>query len=235
MKNEQNDADAESLDKIEILETIDDAKNFESGTLDYKTQVLELKRKKLKLKEMKDQEEKVLQEKRAEISIRYLSERISKLLKVVREVKPAKDLTDYEIEYILPEADEKWENAIEELRESKVELAKELIGLKLEESAMEEIDANYDEVVAAVKEKLSDLKAADNERGLFALSEPPMNLAIYPEPFHGKPGENIYKFFDKMKDALDWNQVKEKHRVNVLVNHLGGAARDLVDDLMKHL
>ena len=60
---------------------------------------------------------------------------------------------------------------------------------------MEELDANYEEVVAEVKKKLSDLKDANNEQGLFAPSEPPTNLEIYPEPFHGKPGENIYKFF----------------------------------------
>ena len=76
-------------------------------------------------------------------------------------------------------------------------------------SGTEQLDASYETVVAEVKQKLSDPKAAKSERGLFALSEPPTNLAIYSESFHGKAGENIYKFFNKIKDALDWNQVKE--------------------------
>ena len=68
MNNEHNDAECESVDKIEILETIYDPKNDESDALDAKNLILELKRKKLMaiLQEIIDQEEKLLQAKKAE-------------------------------------------------------------------------------------------------------------------------------------------------------------------------
>ena len=65
MNNEHNDAECKSVDKIEILETIYDPKNYESEALDAINLILELKRKKLILQEIKDQEEKLLQAKKA--------------------------------------------------------------------------------------------------------------------------------------------------------------------------
>ena len=44
MKNEHNDAECESVDKIEVLETIYDTKNDESNAFDAKNLILELKR-----------------------------------------------------------------------------------------------------------------------------------------------------------------------------------------------
>ena len=82
--------------------------SYESDALDAKNLILELKRKKLILQEIKDQEEKLLQAKKAEISIEYLCSCISNLMEAVKEVKSAEDLTDQEIECILPEAVEKW-------------------------------------------------------------------------------------------------------------------------------
>ena len=96
----------------------------------------------------------------AEISIKYLCSSISNLMEAVKEVKSAKDLTDQEIECILPEAVEKWKTDLEDLKASKVELVKELVGLNLEKSGTEQLDASNETVVAEVKQKLSDPKAA---------------------------------------------------------------------------
>ena len=51
--------------------------------------------------------------------------------------------------------------------------------------------------------------------------------------FHGKAGENIYIFLDKMKEALSSNQVTEKNRADVFKKHLRGAARNLIDNSQK--
>ena len=128
MNNEHNDAECESVDKIEVLETIYDTKNDESNAFDAKNLILELKRQKLILQEIKDQEEKLLQAKKAETSIKFFCSSISNLMEAVKEVKSAKDLTDQEIECILPEAVEKWKTDLEDLSASKVELVKELVG-----------------------------------------------------------------------------------------------------------
>ena len=65
---------------------------------------LDLQRKKLQLAEKKEEEEKILKNKKAEIAIVDLSSKIANLLHVVKEVKAAKDLSDQEIKHILPKA-----------------------------------------------------------------------------------------------------------------------------------
>ena len=49
---------------------------------------------------------------------------------------------------------------------------------------------------------MTDLTVADKERKLFALNKQEKDVAANPQSFHGKRGENIYKFFAKMKEAL---------------------------------
>ena len=61
------------------------------------------------------------------------------------------------------------------------------------------------------------------------------DAAAYPETFHGKVGQNIYKFFEKMKEAFESNQVSEKDRVGILMKHLGGSAKALITNSDKTL
>ena len=61
------------------------------------------------------------------------------------------------------------------------------------------------------------------------------DAAAYPETFSGKVGENIYKFFEKMKEAFESNQVAEKDRVGILMKHLGGSAKGLITNSDKTL
>ena len=86
MNNELNDAESESVDIIEVLETIHDS---ESNDLDAKYEILELERKILKFEEQKKHEERALKGKKVDLAIKQLSSRISKFLKVIEEVNPA--------------------------------------------------------------------------------------------------------------------------------------------------
>ena len=83
MDNKENDDKTESVDKIEILETTEESDAALDKPRHTKKDLLELEREIVKFEEEKNQEEKVLQVKRAEISIKYLNERISKLLKYI--------------------------------------------------------------------------------------------------------------------------------------------------------
>ena len=122
------------------------------------------------------------------------------------------------------------EKKLEEVAASKVKLDIELLGLNTDETVRKKLDDDYEETASSVKNKISDLKAANDERGLFALNKEVKDAAAYPETFHGKAGENIYIFLDKMKEALSSNQVTEKNRADVFKKHLGGAARNLIDN-----
>ena len=195
---------------------------------------IDLQRKKLQLVEKKEEDEKILKSKKAEITMKDLSSKIASLMDSVKEVKAAKNLSDQEIKHILPET-KKWETKVEELTASRVKLDIELLGLSTDALVKEKLDKDYEEAIAIIKDKLADLKAANNDRGLFALNKHVKDVAAYPEAFHGKDGENIYKFFDKMKESLESNQVTEKDRVDVLRKHLGGTAKSLVSNSHKTL
>ena len=95
---------------------------------------IELQKKKLRLVEKTEEDEKILKGKKAEITMRDLSSKIANLMDTVKKVKPAADLSDQEINYIFPEA-KKWENKLEELAASKVKLDIELLGLNTDEIA----------------------------------------------------------------------------------------------------
>ena len=195
---------------------------------------LDLQRKKFELEQKKIEDEKILKGKKADIAVKNLSEKIKNLMKTVKEVKPTEELSDQEIKHVLPEA-KKWESRLEELTAAKVKLDMELIGLNIDAGVTKILDEDYMTVATSVKEKLSYLTVANEERRLFALNKQVKDIVPYPEPFHGKPGENIFKFFEKMREALDSNQVPEKNRADVLRKHLGGGAKGLVDDCHKTL
>ena len=81
---------------------------------------------------------------------------------------------------------------------------------------------------SSFNDKLADLKKADSERCLFSLSKPVKELAIYPEPFSGKEGEDIFHFKEKMLEAIITNQIREKDKVEVLRKHLKGEAKEMI-------
>ena len=84
-----------------------------------------------------------------------------------------------------------------------------------------------------IQTKITELKAVDSKRGLFSLSKPVKELAVYPEPFNGNAGENVYKFRDKFTKALIANQIREKDRVELLRKYLKGRAKRAVGDHYK--
>ena len=53
---------------------------------------------------------------------------------------------------------------------------------------------------------------------------------MYPPPFSGDKGEDVYKFKDKFVEAITANQVREKDKVEVLRKHLRGVAKNNLGD-----
>ena len=112
-----------------------------------------------------------------------LSSKIANLMDSVREINAAKDLSDQDIKHILPET-KQWETKVEELVASGVKFDIELFGLNT---------AFKEKLVKKYKDKLTD-KAANHDWGLFALNKDVYEVASYRTTFHGKSGENVYKF-----------------------------------------
>ena len=83
---------------------------------------------------------------------------------------------------------------------------------------------------SAVKEKIADLKKADKERCLYSLTKPVKEVAVYPPPFSGSDGEDVYKFKEKMLEAITTNQIREKDKVEVLRKYLRKNARTMIGD-----
>ena len=190
---------------------------------------LQIQRKQLEI--AKEKEEIVLNEKgqKFEIDMSDISSRIKDILEVVTKVKSSKDLSDPEVKQALLDS-KKWESKFEALTTSKLKLDKDMVGLKVDNSAVLKINQDFSSLKETVKQKLNDLKSADEERCLFSLSKAVKEVAVYPSPFSGAAGENVYKFRDKFMEAIISNQVREKDKQEVLRKHLKGVAKEVVGE-----
>ena len=202
---------------------------------------LDLKRKQIQMAEQKEEDAKVEKGQKIEIDIKGFSQRTSNLKEIIEKVKPAKDLSDLEIKSILPEA-KKWESKLEDLGASKVKLDKEMVGVKIDITALQKMNDAFDQLSTSIKTKLTDLTSADQERCLFSLTKPVREVAIYPPPFGGTASENVYKFRDKMTEAIQANQIREKDKPDIVRKYLKGFAKEVTgdnhktfDDLIKYL
>ena len=86
----------------------------------------------------------------------------------------------------------RWENKLEDIISAKVQVEQDIIGLDIDEQKVTEFINLVDKLSTSFNTKLADLKKADNERCLFSLSKPVKELAVYPDAFSGKEGEDIY-------------------------------------------
>ena len=190
---------------------------------------LDLKRKQLEISEKKEEEAKSEKCQRIEIDLKGFSLRLETLDQVIKKVKPAKDLSDLDIKSILPEA-KKWETKLDDLVSAKVKLDKEMVGVKVDSVALQKLNDTFDHLSTNVKTKLTDLITADQDRCLFSLTKPVKEVAIYPPPFGGTASENVYKFRDKITEAIQANQIREKDRPDIVRKYLKGFAKDVTGD-----
>ena len=66
----------------------------------------------------------------------------------------------------------------------------------------------------------------DVSRGLNSLCENKNKLAVvFPEPFKGNYGENVFKFKDDIVNAIRDSQVKKADEVKTLLKYLRGDAK----------
>ena len=82
---------------------------------------------------------------------------------------------------------------------------------------------------------MSELKLVDKDRCLYSLSKAVKENAVYPDPFSGSPGENVFEFVEKIKEAIVANQVPEKSQVETLRKHVKGTAKQFIKSEFENL
>jgi hypothetical protein len=58
---------------------------------------------------------------------------------------------------------------------------------------------------------------------------------VYPKPFKGAPGEDVYKFVQEFKEAIAADQVRTKDKVKTLIRYLMGVAKETIGEYHKTL
>ena len=85
-------------------------------------------------------------------------------------------------------------------------------------------------------DKTKQLKLQDKELGLHSLAPNKIKENIqYPEPFHGKSGENVFKFCKSFVEALEADQVRKSDQVKMLLKYLKGEAKIAIGEHYKNV
>ena len=214
--------EARVLDKIKQLKLAEPITKAEQEDLD-------MKRKKM---EQAEEKEKTLKEEnklKVEIDIEDVVDRATNLMEILNKVDDAKKLTDLQIREALVES-KKWETKFDEIKISKIKIDKNVVGLDVSKEKKDEYKDQVQKISEILKAKIAELKREDSEKALFSLSKPVKEDSLYPKPFGGTKGEDVYKFRQKFLEAIEANQVSEKHKVEVLRKHLRGTALDNTGD-----
>ena len=167
--------------------------------------------------------------KKVSIDMQDIASRSKILWESIHGIKKASDLSDQDIRQHLLDS-KRWESKVEEITSSKVKVDKDIIGVEVKPDDIQTLNDVVEKMKINVKEKIAELKNVDGERCLFSLSKSVKDLAVYPPVFKGKDGEDVYKFKEKMLEALTTNQVREKDKVEVLRKYLAGDAKKFIGE-----
>ena len=170
-------------------------------------------------------------EKKNKIEVRHSSILLSvnKLKTSVSALKPIDSLSDVEVKQAFSRVTE-WKKEISKIKESKTQFDVDVVGVGLEQTKIDDLKSNFEELVKSFLQIQIDVEKADKERSLYLSHKPVKELSVYPAPFGGKANENVYKFKQKMIEAMEANQIAEKDKIEVLRKHLKGFPKDSISD-----
>ena len=192
-------------------------------------ETLDLKRRQLDIENDEKKKLRAEKSKRILIDMNDISTRSQCLLDLTFDIKKAAELSDQDVRLHLLDS-KRWESKLEDISSSKVKVDKEIIGADVDNESIERLDNIVERLKTAVKEKIAELKKVDTERCLFSLSKAIKQVAVYPMPFHGKEGEDVYKFKEKLLEAITTNQIREKDKIEVLRKNLRGDAWKMIGE-----
>ena len=184
-------------------------------------------------KELKSAEEK---KEKTVLKIQNAVRKFKDLNRSVSKVKATSEMSEQEIREHLQES-KKWEKKVEDFTSAKETIEQELVGVDgVDEVLKEELNKEFDEVIELVSNKMEYLALTDKDLGLHTLSPNKVKEnIIYPDPFRGGSGDNVYKFVKDFRSAMDADHVRKSDQIKTLRKHLIGEARHVVGEHQKSL
>ena len=180
----------------------------------------------------KEKEDKVKEEKALKLEVRMKNhaKKTVALKETILAVGSCDDMSEQEIRKNLLESKE-WEKKVDTLVTGKEAIDEEVVGLVVDENLKSEVQAKFEELLDTVVRKVKELTVLDSELGLHTLAPSKVkDKVVYPEPFKGEPGEDVYKFVHEFKEAILADQVRTSDEVKTLVKHLKGEAKRTVGE-----
>ena len=164
-------------------------------------------------------------------SIANLKEKSVKIKEKVLKMEEVSRMTDNEVREGLIEIKEIVKKA-EELEKDREKTIMESMKINVEKKEMEDMKSVVQKMIDAVETKFESLKLEDKKRGLCSTISKSISKdsVVFPETFSGSFGQNVYKFEQKFRQAIQDSQIREKDHVEVLRKHLAGNAKTLIGD-----
>ena len=160
----------------------------------------------------------------------HLNEDTSDLINILKNVKSPNEMSDSEVILnmkLVKVWDKKADDIVSELRKIQVEA----LGVAEVQEDIHTLEGSISSMKNVKKEKVEALSLEDRTRGLNSLCENKnRGTVVYPDPFYGRFGENVFKFRDEIKTAIRDSQVKCADQVKTLVKYLRGDAKLRVGD-----
>ena len=160
----------------------------------------------------------------------YIKEDVTEINTVISRIKLAKDLTDAEVIYYMREG-RSWDKRVSDLIAENRKFQLEAYGFASLHESASSLDTEVKAVKTVKDNKLAAIAREDESRGLSSLCENKNKSSIvFPEPFKGHYGENVFKFKEEICAAIKDSQIKKADEVRVFLKYLKGDARSKVGD-----
>ena len=166
---------------------------------------------------------------------KHLVEDAEDFQKLIVEVKVAPSMTDSEVIYYM-RLSRTWDKKVEDLVSDSRKFQVEALDTP-DFATLAAAAENKVKMVKTVKEnKLAAISNEDQKRGLNSLCENKnRDSVVFPEPFKGNFGDNVFKFREDITAAIKDSQVKKADQVKTLLKYLKGDARARVGDCQPDL
>ena len=169
-------------------------------------------------------------EAKLQLRLSYIQEDAKEIDTTISAVKAAKDLLDSEVIYFMREG-KNWTKRVDELVSENRKFQLESFGFASLAESASELDTTVKNVKTLKDAKLVEIAKEDESRGLSSLCENKNKASIvFPEPFKGLYGENVFKFKEEITAAIRDSQTKKADEVRTLLKYLKGDAKSRVGD-----
>lgn len=182
-----------------------------------------------KQKEMREQQKEAKQldsrQKRCEIKMKNTVKKSREIQRLVDEVKSVDEMSENEVRQFLLES-RAWEKKTEDLTKTKESIEEDFIGETADVDLEDEFENEFQDAIDKVADLIKKLTVKDKEKGLYTLApSKSKEKVVYPDPFTGIMGENVYKFCKEIKEAIEADQVRTADQVKTFRKYLKGDAK----------